>query len=412
MVNYAYWAEDLTGGASGALDAIDGTSLADKDIAIVGVSTSSTTYFYWLDDDNAGAESSPTIITPDTNGGDKRWLLLGIMLPNTGLKILDTDSSHSINIKWNENDSANRTFNLAVAGADRTLTLNENLTIGDGYNVTITALGQANVLTLNEGLTIGDGNSGTITFSAASKVLTVENTTNVNQDLTTDAAVQFARVGFGVAADANAILYAPNATYANTALLERSGQTTDVILTAGRILSTKTSDMGDGFGTCLSYNIRDDQGTINIIGALGFKRNGADNTGMLVFTPYKAGSGVDAGTIDADGMMRLIGANIGSHDDITATSEGVAASNTTDTTFVTTNGDSDLDNVTLADGIEGQVKHICCIAEGNAADTWKITPANMIGGTQITFAGIGEGCILKMYSSGWVVVGNNGGTIT
>jgi hypothetical protein len=74
--------------------------------------------------------------------------------------------------------------------------------------------------------------------------------------------------------------------------------------------------------------------------------------------------------------------------------------------------DSDLDNVTLANGIEGQTKYIACIAEGNAADTWKITPTSMVGGTQITFAGIGEGCTLKMYSAGWIIVGNNGGTIS
>lgn len=108
----------------------------------------------------------------------------------------------------------------------------------------------------------------------------------------------------------------------------------------------------------------------------------------------------------------VINALTDTHDDITATSEGVAASISTQTTFVTTNGDSDLDNVTLADGTEGQVKHIVCVAEGNAADTWKITPANMVGGTQITFSGVGDGCTLVMYSAGWVVSGNNGGTIS
>lgn len=113
------------------------------------------------------------------------------------------------------------------------------------------------------------------------------------------------------------------------------------------------------------------------------------------------------------GAVTFSNVHVGSHDDITATSEGVAASVATEITFVTTNGDSDLDNVTLADGVEGQIKHIVCISEGNAADTWKITPANMVGGTQITFAGIGEGCTLIFYSTtGWVVTGNNGGTIS
>jgi hypothetical protein len=100
-------------------------------------------------------------------------------------------------------------------------------------------------------------------------------------------------------------------------------------------------------------------------------------------------------------------------DEITATSEGVAASVATLNTEVTTNGDSDLDNVTLANGVSGQVKHIYCVVEGNAADTWKITPATMCGGTQITFAGVGLGCTLVYADSeGWVVTGNNGGTIS
>ena len=100
-------------------------------------------------------------------------------------------------------------------------------------------------------------------------------------------------------------------------------------------------------------------------------------------------------------------------DEITATSGGIAASISTLNTEVTTNGDSDLDNVTLANGISGQIKNIYCVAEGNAADTWKITPANMLGGTQITFAGVGEGCtLIYADNEGWVVIANNGGTIS
>lgn len=100
-------------------------------------------------------------------------------------------------------------------------------------------------------------------------------------------------------------------------------------------------------------------------------------------------------------------------DEITATSEGVAASIASINTEVTTNGDADLDNVTLANGTSGQIKHIYCVVEGNAADTWKITPATMCGGTQITFAGVGLGCTLVYADSeGWVVVANNGGTIS
>jgi pectin methylesterase-like acyl-CoA thioesterase len=114
-----------------------------------------------------------------------------------------------------------------------------------------------------------------------------------------------------------------------------------------------------------------------------------------------------------DGAISLTGSISAIPDEITATDAGVAASVLTLNTEVTTNGDADLDNVTLANGISGQVKRIYCVVEGNAGDTWKITPANMIGGTQITFAGAGEGCTLVYADNeGWCVTANNGGTIT
>jgi hypothetical protein len=130
-------------------------------------------------------------------------------------------------------------------------------------------------------------------------------------------------------------------------------------------------------------------------------------------TPFTGAGTITYVSSPADGNISLSGTSVYKPDAITATSEGVAASIVTLNTEVTTNGDSDLDNVTLANGTSGQVKHIYCVAEGNAADTWKITPATMCGGTQITFAGAGEGCVLVYADNeGWVVVGNNGGTIT
>ncbi len=111
----------------------------------------------------------------------------------------------------------------------------------------------------------------------------------------------------------------------------------------------------------------------------------------------------------------LVGAMTYTPDEITATSEGVAASIATKNTEITTNGDSDLDNVTLANGVSGQIKHFAVVAVGNAADSVKITPATMVGGTQITFAAdpTGLGCIMQYADSeGWIVIGNNGGTIS
>lgn len=63
----------LTGGQDGALDGVDGTPLRDMDRAfcIVGGAFS----VYYLDADSGLTESSPSIISPDTNAGQKRWIL-------------------------------------------------------------------------------------------------------------------------------------------------------------------------------------------------------------------------------------------------------------------------------------------------------------------------------------------------
>ena len=79
-----YTATSLTGGGQGALDNIDASdtkgngtnvALADGDTAVVIV-PGDRVYFYQLDADSATAESSPTVISPDDNAGDKRWVLV------------------------------------------------------------------------------------------------------------------------------------------------------------------------------------------------------------------------------------------------------------------------------------------------------------------------------------------------
>jgi hypothetical protein len=102
-------------------------------------------------------------------------------------------------------------------------------------------------------------------------------------------------------------------------------------------------------------------------------------------------------------------------DAITAVSGGTAASVATVVTEITTNGDMDLDNVTLANGVDGQIKIFAVVAVGDSTDSVKITPASLIGGTQITFSAnpIGLGCqmVYDAGATGWVITGNNGGTV-
>jgi len=119
--------------------------------------------------------------------------------------------------------------------------------------------------------------------------------------------------------------------------------------------------------------------------------------------------------LDVGGDLTVTGNVIPSSESITATDAGVAASVAKTITLITTNGDSDLDNVTLADGSTvGQQKIFAVEVAGNVADSVKITPTTMVGGSIITFAAdpTGLGCHMTWTTTGWVVTANNGGVIS
>lgn len=71
-----YGATALTGGGTGAVDKINGSKLNEGDMCIV-YQSSAVNYVFVLDADSAAAESSPDVIKPDRNAGDKRWLQVG-----------------------------------------------------------------------------------------------------------------------------------------------------------------------------------------------------------------------------------------------------------------------------------------------------------------------------------------------
>jgi len=72
-----YSAVALTGGTTGSLDSINGSLLNDNDICIT-ITSAGDRYWHYLDADSGLAESSPDIISPDANAGNKRWRLSGV----------------------------------------------------------------------------------------------------------------------------------------------------------------------------------------------------------------------------------------------------------------------------------------------------------------------------------------------
>ena len=73
---FDYTKTDLIGGASTALDSIDGENLEQGNRALVVKGTNpGQVYIYVLDETAGGTENYPDIVVPDTNAGTKRWVL-------------------------------------------------------------------------------------------------------------------------------------------------------------------------------------------------------------------------------------------------------------------------------------------------------------------------------------------------
>lgn len=80
---------------------------------------------------------------------------------------------------------------------------------------------------------------------------------------------------------------------------------------------------------------------------------------------------------------------------------------TTLTTALTTTGGSQA--LTLADGVDGQIKTIVHDVDGGSAI---LTPTTKTGFSTMTFTNAGDTITLQFFTTrGWMVIGNRGGTI-
>lgn len=106
------------------------------------------------------------------------------------------------------------------------------------------------------------------------------------------------------------------------------------------------------------------------------------------------------------GTQTFSGAIVGS---VQALSGAGAVNITTTTTkfSATATGDA----LTLADGVEGQVKTVVCVAQAAITDTGVLTPNNLANGTTITFAAVGDVCVLQFLGTEWWVMSLRGAVL-
>lgn len=125
----------LTGGTTGCLDSFDGSTLNDGDVAIAAVSD--VYYFYILDSASGATESSPSVISPDSSAGTKRWLLKG-MLHNPSIATMADSATPSIaagNVFLSGGTTTITDFTGGFAGKIFTIIAEHSITITDGTNI-------------------------------------------------------------------------------------------------------------------------------------------------------------------------------------------------------------------------------------------------------------------------------------
>jgi len=129
----------LTGGTTGCLDAINGSLLEEGYTCSVTISAG-VKYDYRLNATSGAAESSPTVISPDTNAGNKRWILMsGASVDRlTGYTsgagtVAATDTVLQAIQKLNGNFQAgNIAYGVKWATANSSPTLTKGIVVGGG----------------------------------------------------------------------------------------------------------------------------------------------------------------------------------------------------------------------------------------------------------------------------------------
>lgn len=92
----------------------------------------------------------------------------------------------------------------------------------------------------------------------------------------------------------------------------------------------------------------------------------------------------------------------------TLTGPGAVSAAIYTTKFISTGTGNAL---TLADGVEGQIKIVVYVAEAAGGDTGVLTPTNLGAGTTITFNDIGDACTLQFLGTEWWAVSLRGAVL-
>jgi hypothetical protein len=215
--------------------------------------------------------------------------------------------------------NVNSTGSNNVAIGFRSLVANNNLyNTGVGWGSLESSTGQTNTALGNgsgRNITTGNqntflGNSSGETGGWGTQLATASNSTAIGYQSVTDKSNQMVfgnasvtEFKFNRNASAVALLPQTQISSASSSLIERTTTITSGTFTPLLLKFTTTGDMTDGFGSSLTFQIRDSANVDNSIARVGAVRSGADNSGRLSFITFNAGTDTEKMTILPNGNV-------------------------------------------------------------------------------------------------------------
>lgn len=179
-------------------------------------------------------------------------------------------------------------YQLSTDGTNRAVIDDLGFHVGTTAGVLLTADGDGAITFKGEGN--GSDEDLTINLDDTSNEATVTSSTSLSLVNFSAINVRTPKIGIGAAPDASRLLYVTGDVSGGNATIDRTNATTNAQIGTMIVKGTSTGDMVDGFGPAFQFAIQDTAAVENLIGYIAGLRNGADNTGLMNFGIYSAGT--------------------------------------------------------------------------------------------------------------------------